>query len=175
MLRYLLLALLADRPRYGYELKTAFEELLGGTWTLNIGQIYSTLGRLEEDALVICEVVQQDLLPDRKVYSLTETGHKELQRWLEEDIDSPVRLRDEFFFKGVVQALAGAVDAEQLIWKQREARLAAMGELTRMRASADIEPATALLLDGAILRLQADLRWLDLYEDRLKDLEGGQK
>ena len=63
MLKYLLLALLARAPQHGYELKQAFEEMLGGTWLLNIGQVYTTLGRLEEDGLIEPTVVRQDLLP----------------------------------------------------------------------------------------------------------------
>ena len=82
MFKYALLGLLAQEPRHGYDLKTAFETLLGGTWPLNIGQVYSTLSRLERDGFVESQVVPQDLLPDRKVYALTQTGLEELDRWL---------------------------------------------------------------------------------------------
>src|SRR6185436_4030481 len=77
MLKYLLLALLAKAPQHGYELKQSFEDMLGGTWLLNIGQVYTTLGRLEEDGLIEPTVVRQDLLPDRKVYSLTASQRHE--------------------------------------------------------------------------------------------------
>jgi DNA-binding PadR family transcriptional regulator len=167
MLRYLFLALLAARPRHGYELKAAFEEVLGGTWPLNIGQIYTGLGKLEQEGLIESTVVAQELLPDRKVYSLTETGTKELARWLEEDAQPQVRLRDELFMKVLAQSIAGLPSAD-VIWSQREAYFQMLSRLTALRSQPHLHPATALLLDGAILRAEADLRWLDLCEDRLR-------
>jgi DNA-binding PadR family transcriptional regulator len=168
MLKYLLLALLAERARHGYELKTAFEELLGGTWPLNIGQIYTTLARLEQDGLVEVRLVPQELLPDRKVHALTETGTKELERWLTEDADVQVRLRDDFYLKILAQSAAGVGDPIALIWSQREAFFRALADLAGQRSADTTRPATALLLDAAILRVEADLKWLDLAEQQLK-------
>ena len=170
MLKYLLLALLAERPRHGYELKGDFEELLGGTWLLNIGQIYLTLGRLEEDGLIVAEVVHQELLPDRKVFALTEIGRKELVRWTEEGAGEAIKVREELYFKVLAQGLSGG-DIEALIWRQRESLVKAMAELGRLRDS-ESRGATALLLEGAILRLEADLKWLDICETRAKELRG---
>jgi DNA-binding PadR family transcriptional regulator len=170
MLKYLLLALLAARPRHGYELKGDFEQLLGGTWLLNIGQIYLTLGRLEEDGLIVAEVVHQELLPDRKVFALTEIGRKELVRWTEEGAGEATKVREELYFKVLAQGLSGG-DIEALIWRQRESLVKAMAELGRLR-DAEGRGATALLLEGAILRLEADLKWLDICEARAKELRG---
>ena len=50
--RHGLLALLERGARYGYQLRAEFEEATGGTWPLNIGQVYTTLSRLERDGLV---------------------------------------------------------------------------------------------------------------------------
>ncbi|CUU53592.1 Virulence activator alpha C-term [Parafrankia irregularis] len=50
-----LLALLAERPMYGYQLRAEFEARTGSTWPLNIGQVYTTLRRLERDGLVVGE------------------------------------------------------------------------------------------------------------------------
>ncbi|MEX2394798.1 MAG: PadR family transcriptional regulator [Actinomycetota bacterium] len=168
MLKYLLLALLAERPRHGYELKRAFEELLGGTWVLNIGQIYVTLGRLEEDGLISAEVVQQELLPDRKVWTLTEIGAKELARWTDEPAGEAVKVREELYFKVLAQALAGG-DIEGHIWHQRESLVRALSELGRLHREAG--GATALLIEGAILRVEADMKWLDICEARVKELK----
>ena len=99
MLRYVVLGLLGAEPRYGYELKAVFEAFLGGTWPLNIGQVYTTLTRLERDGLVVAEVVPQDQTPDRKVYALTDAGRAELDAWLAAVEIGPVRLRDEFFLR----------------------------------------------------------------------------
>ena len=105
MLKFVLLGLLDVEPRYGYELKAVFEQFLGGTWPLNIGQVYTALARLEKDGLVECQVVPQDLLPDRKVYALTEKGRAELRAWADRPDDGPVSLRDAFFLKIAIRTL----------------------------------------------------------------------
>lgn len=168
MLKFMVLALLARQPKHGYDLRTAFEALLGGTWLLNIGQVYTTLSRLEQDGLVEAVVVPQDLLPDRKVYSLTELGEKELRRWLEEPLGGLVRLRDEVFLKVIAQGVVDPAAAPALIAAQRDQYLDAIGELARMRAEEREPSATGLLLDGLLLRLEADLRWLDQCETHFR-------
>jgi DNA-binding PadR family transcriptional regulator len=170
VLKFLLLALLSGRPRYGYDLKSVFEEFLGGTWPLNIGQVYTTLSRLEAEGLVECELVLQDLLPDRKVYSLTPAGEAELTRWADEPSEGPIRLREDFFLKVLARSVIHDGDARELITRQRRNHLTALAELARLRAEPSIHPATALLLDGAALRAEADLKWLDLCEQRMKEL-----
>jgi DNA-binding PadR family transcriptional regulator len=168
VLRLVLLGLLDAEPRYGYELKAVFEAFLGGTWPLNIGQVYTTLGRLEKDGLVEAHVVPQDLLPDRKVYALTDAGRAELAAWASAPATGPVRLRDEFFLKVAVRSLSDPAAAAELIHGQRAAHLDMLGELASALEDAGLHPATALLLEGAMLRLEADLRWLDEAESRLK-------
>ena len=170
MLKFLLLGLLWGRPRYGYDLKGVFEEFLGGTWPLNIGQVYTTLNRLEHEGLVSCEVVPQELLPDRKVYRLTEAGEAELARWVEEPVEGPIRLRDEFFLKVLVRSRIDDGDARNLIARQRRQHLGALAELMQLRDDPDLDPSTGLLLEGAALRAEADLKWLDLCEERIKEL-----
>jgi DNA-binding PadR family transcriptional regulator len=169
MLKYLLLALLAKAPQHGYELKQAFEDMLGGTWLLNIGQVYTTLGRLEEDGLIEPTVVRQDLLPDRKVYSLTVLGEKELRRWLEEPVVGLVRLREEVFLKIVAQGIADAPAALALIASQRHEYLEATTQIARQRAEPELPAATGLILDGLLHRLEADLLWLDEAETHFKE------
>ena len=169
MLKYVLLALLASRPRHGYELKAAFEELLGGTWPLNIGQVYIVLSRMEADGLVACEVIPQDNVPDRKVYRLTQIGEKELDRWVDVPVPGPIRMRDEVFLKVILNQEAGRGDPLEFIWKQRQGHLDAMARLARMRAEPGMAEPTGLLLEGVMLRLEADLRWLDLCEERLRE------
>jgi len=168
VLKFVLLGLLDAEPRYGYELKAVFEHFLGGTWPLNIGQVYTTLARLERDGLVEAEVVPQDLAPDRKVYALTAAGRVELDRWATEPERGPVRLRDELFLKVAVRSLTDGAAAAGLIHDQRAAHLDALAEIGRLQHDPGLHPSTALLLEGAMLRLEADLRWLDVAESRLK-------
>jgi len=168
VLKFVLLGLLDAEPRHGYELKAVFEQFVGGTWPLNIGQVYTNLTRLEKDGLVECQVVPQDQLPDRKVYALTDAGRAELARWADAPEEGPVRLRDELFLKIAVRSITSSGSAGELIAVQRDAHLRTLAQLTRLQHDPGLHPATALLLEGAMLRLEADLKWLDVAEDRLK-------
>ena len=171
MLRHALLGLLEKEARHGYDLKRAFESLLGGTWPLNIGQIYTTLGRLERDGLVESEVVEQSLLPDRKVYSITGPGRGELARWLSESTPGPIRLKDEFFVKLLVQQLVDSRGSASVVRGQRRVYMQTLAQLTVLLDDPDLDPATALVVEGAILHVEADLEWLDLCQKRLGESE----
>jgi DNA-binding PadR family transcriptional regulator len=129
--------------------------------------VYTALSRLEKDGLVECQVVPQDLLPDRKVYGLTDRGRAELRDWLDHPDTGPVSLRDSFFLKIALASLNGQ-GTQQLIHRQREEHLSALAELGRLQGEPKLNPATELLLEGAMLRLEADLKWLDVCEERLK-------
>jgi DNA-binding PadR family transcriptional regulator len=168
MLKYLLLGLLASHSRHGYELKNVFDETYGDAWPLNIAQIYNALSKLEEDGLVACEVVPQENVPNRKVYSLTETGRKELERWTDAPVEGPVRLRDELYFKVLVRMEADGGGALDLISRQRLVHLGALNEMARARADMSAEGGAALLLEAAALRLESDLAWLERCEELVR-------
>lgn len=172
MIKFLLLGLLAGRSRHGYELKSAFEDLFGGTWPLNPGQVYMTLSKLEDEGLVTSEVVEQELLPDRRIYRVTEEGRAELKRWTSEAADGPIRIRDEMVTKVLTAISSDATQPLDLIWAQRRNHLQAIAQLRDRKNDAEMTPATRLVLEGAILRAEADLRWLDLVEEQLRT-EGG--
>jgi DNA-binding PadR family transcriptional regulator len=165
MLRFVLLALLIGHPRHGYDLKMAFEGLFAGAWPLNIGQVYTTLSRLERDGLVTCEVVEQDLLPDRKVFTITDAGRELLASWLREPVSGPVQIKDEILVKLAVH-LELRTDSGDLRSAQHAESLQLLGELTRLRLQAGLSPATDAILEGAILKVEAELRWLQILTDR---------
>lgn len=169
MLRFVLLGLLDAEPRYGYELKAVFEQFLGGTWPLNIGQIYTSLARLEEEGLVRSQVVPQGSTPDRKVYEVTRQGRKELATWANTIADEPVKLREELFLKVAVLSLKDGPAARKVIHRQRIAHLARLADLGELQDDPEHHPATGLLLEAAMLRTEAELKWLDAVESRLKD------
>lgn len=169
MIKFLLLALLAKRKRHGYELKGLFEGLFGGAWPLNPGQVYMTLDRLEDAGLVTSKRVAQELLPDRRVYSITEDGRQELKRWTAEPSEGPIRLREELFAKVLTAMLGDQCDPRSLIWAQRRTHMQALADLRARKRDSSLHPATLLILQGAILRTEADLRWLDLCEEHLKE------
>jgi len=97
-IKHALLGLLAEGPKHGCELKTAFDETIGERWSLNIGQVYNTLNRLVRDGYVVLqEEMEQESRPDKKVYAITNAGREELFRWLAEPVEKPRRLKDEFY------------------------------------------------------------------------------
>jgi DNA-binding PadR family transcriptional regulator len=167
-MRYAFLALLAKRPAHGYELKQALENAFGPGWPqINFGQIYTTLSRLERDGLVRSQDVPQEGRPDKRVYELTPQGRHSLQEWVEASTVGP-RLKNEFFMKMVLARLSGIADHNALIERQRREYLQALRDLGGLIVdrSPDGDPAAALLVEGAILHLQADLKWLDACEER---------
>ncbi len=173
-LRACLLLILADGPAHGYELKQAVEGTFGDGWPpLNVGQIYTTFQRLERDGLVRGVRIAQEGRPDKRVYELTDAGRAALAAWLAEPAPGP-QLKDEFFMKLILARLPGVDgrhDPVALIARQRRAYLQSLRDLSEMAARRENEsnPTTLLLLEGAMLHLQADLKWLDLCEERLTD------
>ncbi len=165
-MRFPLLALLASGPAHGYELKSQLEQQFGAVLPpLNAGQIYTTLGRLQRDGLVDDDAVAQNGRPNKRVYRLTPEGQGELDRWVADATPSP-RLKDDFFVKLVLARAAGIADPLELIDRQRGAYLQALRELDDVAAQAG-DSTAALLVEGAALHLEADLKWLDLCEQRL--------
>ena len=133
MIKFLLLGLLAGRTRHGYELKAAFEELFGGTWPLNPGQVYMTLSKMEDERLVTSELVEQELLPDRRMYAITEEGRTELKRWTSEATNGPIRIRDEMVTKVLTALNTDAEQAIDLVWAQRRNHLQASAQRKRVK------------------------------------------
>lgn len=163
-MRFPLLALLAGGPAHGYELKQALEQRFGSVLPpVNAGQIYTTLARLERDGLVGDDAVAQNGRPNKRVYSLTAAGHVELTGWVA-DATPAARLKDDFFMKLVLAKAAGIADPGELIARQRSAYLQALRDLDDIATDDEV---SALLVEGAALHLEADLKWLDLCEQRL--------
>lgn len=133
---------------------------------LNAGQVYTTLARLERDGLVCGDVVQGDAR-NKRVYSLTSAGREALESWVAAPVPG-VRLKDAFFIKLVLARSSGLAEPAVLIERQRREYLQAMRDLNdALDSSRSTNGAAELLLEGAALHLEADLRWLELCEERL--------
>jgi DNA-binding PadR family transcriptional regulator len=156
-----LLALLAKEPSHGYQLRAQLQLALGPlAEAMNAGHVYVTLTRLEKAGLVTSERVGQADRPERKVYDLTDAGRERLKEWLA-DTSWPKPVPAEFHLKLVAAAAAGLADPVRLVDTQRHAVLAGLAA-TQRAALAEHEGSVAgLLLEGVVLRLQADLRWLE--------------
>ena len=156
-----LLALLAERPSHGYQLRARLQLALGPlAEALNAGQVYVTLTRLEKAGLLSSERVGQTDRPDRKVYELSEAGRERVMEWLG-DTSWPKPAPAEFHLKLVTAAAAGLGDPVRLVDVQRHALLAGLADAQRAALAEPDGSVAGLLLEGVVLRLQADLRWLE--------------
>lgn len=190
-IKYALLGLLAGSPMHGYDLKRAFDRKLGDFWSLNVGQIYTTLERLKAEGYVeVDEVAQQDK-PDKKVYHLTAAGLAEFRDWRVRPIKSePRALRDELFIKilfmdeedmdailGFIQAQHSVYLAQMMQLTDRKFQLEQAARRALQKTSAEAERrkiereriVNSLLLDVALLHAEADIRWLRQCEAKLKE------
>jgi DNA-binding PadR family transcriptional regulator len=156
-----LLALLATQASHGYQLRARLQLALGPlAEALNAGQVYVTLTRLEKAGLVSSQRVGQADRPDRKVYELTASGRERVMEWLE-DTSWPKPAPAEFHLKLVAAAAAGLADPVRLVDAQRHALLDGLASAQRAALAEPDSSIAGLLLEGVVLRLQADLRWLE--------------
>jgi DNA-binding PadR family transcriptional regulator len=187
--RFLFLALLGAGPAHGYDLKRAYDARFGAIWgPLNIGQVYTTMARLERDGLVTHETVAQGDRPDKKVYAITPAGRAALASWLDEAEDVPA-VKSDVVLKLVAARLTGA-DPMPILAQQRQRYLQSLRDLDALLAltgngdagnggngsgngdganADDDDDVRSLLVEGAVLHVDAELRWLDFCEQRLRD------
>lgn len=172
--KYAMLGILAEKDLHGYELKSSFDEKVGEFWSLNYGQIYTTLDRLEKEELVTHDRQSQDRRPDRKIYSITGKGRKELDEWLSAPVKKVRALRDEFFVKLVFMDRDEPGPILELIEKQKALYLKQMNRLTQRKLALKKKPKdadallTELLMDAGLFHADADIRWLDLCAAKIK-------
>jgi DNA-binding PadR family transcriptional regulator len=162
-----LLSLLSTGPRYGYQLKTEFEHVTGGVWKLNVGQVYTTLDRLERDGLVDVDTSGED---GQKQYALTASGRDELGSWWAAIPAEEPPPRDELMLKVLMAIDQGRDHALAVITRQRSALFVLLQRHRRDPGAVVDQPdelAARLVVDALIVRAEADLRWLDLCESRL--------
>ncbi|WP_332602364.1 PadR family transcriptional regulator [Arthrobacter sp. S2(2024)] len=174
-IRYSILALLQEQPRYGYQLRAAFEERTGAVWPLNIGQVYTTLNRLERDALVRKE---GDDGRGHVLFSITDAGTAEIRRWFSTAVDRGAPPRNELAIKLALAVSTAGTDAHALIQAQREISLRELQEYTQDRKDLAAnqrvtDTARLLVLDSLIFHAEAEARWLDLCEARLVQQSNG--
>jgi DNA-binding PadR family transcriptional regulator len=161
-----LLALLERGPMYGYQLRVAFEESTGGTWPLNIGQVYTTLSRLERDQLVR-GLPENDA--GQRPYRITGAGRAELAAWFATPIERGDRPRDELAIKLALALTTPGVDVRAVVQAQRGATMRTLQEYTRLKARAEqpADLAWLLVLDAMLFQAEAEVRWLDHCEASL--------
>jgi DNA-binding PadR family transcriptional regulator len=167
--RHALLALLEEGPRYGYQLRADFEARTGTTWPLNVGQVYTTLARLERDDLVVAE---GDDGEGHQVYRITSRGRAEVSDWFSRPVTRTQPPRDELAIKLAIAVTIPGIDLGSVIQQQRSATISAMQDYTRLKRDVDgadrPDLAWGLVLDSLIFGAEAEVRWLDHCEARIR-------
>jgi hypothetical protein len=147
--RHALLALLAEGPKYGLQLREEFVERTGEVWPLNVGQVYTTLQRLERD------------------------GSQELADWLRTPPDLAAPPRDELVIKVLIAARMPGADVHAVIQAHRRYLVELMQQWTRLKEDAGADLGLALVVDAELFRLDSVIRWLDSADGRLRRAAAG--
>jgi DNA-binding PadR family transcriptional regulator len=162
-----LLALLSDGPKYGLRLQNEFQSRTGEVWPLNVGQVYTTLQRLERDGLVEADGEGER----QKQYRITSSGERELADWLRTPPDLVPPPRDELVIKVLVALQVPGTDVHEILQVHRRHVIEVMQRYTRVKAATGEEDvALALVADAELFRLEGIVRWLDAADVRLKQL-----
>lgn len=165
--RHALLALLSEGPKYGLQLRQEFEERTGEVWPLNVGQVYTTLQRLERDGLVVSDGTSEE--GPQKAFRITPEGVEELAEWLRTPPDLSSPPRDELVIKVLIALRVPDVDVHEVMQSHRRYLVELMQEWTRLKEyAADRDLGFVLVVDAELFRLEAVIRWLDAAEGRIK-------
>jgi DNA-binding PadR family transcriptional regulator len=165
--RHALLALLSEGPKYGLQLRQEFEAKTGEVWPLNVGQVYTTLQRLERDGLVESDDAENE--GPQKGFHITPAGHDELMDWLQTPGADDAPPRDELVIKVLVALTVPDVNVGELLQVHRRHLVQTMQRFTRLKENAaEDDVGLALVADAEIFRLEAVVRWLDAADVRLQ-------
>jgi DNA-binding PadR family transcriptional regulator len=166
-IRHALLALLSEGPKYGLQLREEFEGRTGEVWPLNVGQVYTTLQRLERDGLVESDAAGDD--GPQKRFRITAGGEQELATWLRTPPDLTSPPRDELVMKVLVALQVPGTDVHEVIQVHRRYLVELMQQWTRIKEEeSEFDLSLVLVVDAELFRLDAVIRWLDTADGRLK-------
>jgi DNA-binding PadR family transcriptional regulator len=166
--RHALLALLTEGPKYGLQLRQEFEAGTGEVWPLNVGQVYTTLQRLERDGLVESDEAEDETDGRQKRFHITPSGGEELDRWLRTPGEQAGPPRDELVIKVLVASRVPGVDVHDVIQSHRRHLVELMQQWTRLKNDeAEHDLNLALVVDAELFRLDSVVRWLDAAGARL--------
>jgi DNA-binding PadR family transcriptional regulator len=172
--RHALLALLNEGPKYGLQLQQEFEASTSEVWPLNIGQVYSTLQRLERDGLIV--QVENGSPPSQKGFQSTEIGEKEIFEWLQTPPAAEPPPRDELVIKILVALQVPGIDVPEILQIHRRYMVETMQAYTRLKATvAEDDVGLLLIVDAQLFRLEGVVRWLDIADARIRQQTSNHK
>ncbi|MDC2865501.1 PadR family transcriptional regulator [Bacillus sp. BP-3] len=163
--KHAILTLLSQSPRHRYDLKISFETMVYKQWELNAGQIYTTIDRLIRDKFV--EEINEGNESDLKIYKITKNGQEELHNWLLHPVETSI-LKDEFHFKLLCAKKLQYSQLSNMIKQQKESIIKTILQLQRLRIhidSTEENEGMLFLIEGKLLHLEADLKWLDMLQE----------
>src|ERR1043166_8920377 len=165
--RHAMLALLSEGPKYGLQLRQEFEARTGDVWPLNVGQVYTTLQRLERDGLVESDDTGDE--GPQKGFRITAEGAGELATWLRTPPDLSLPPRDELVVKVLMALRVPGVDVHEVIQVHRRYLVELMQQWTRIKENeSESDMGLALVVDAELFRLDSVIRWLDAADGRIK-------
>jgi DNA-binding PadR family transcriptional regulator len=165
------LALLSEGPKYGLQLRQEFEARTGDVWPLNVGQVYTTLQRLERDGLVESDDTEEG---PQKGFHITQEGAAELAQWLRTPPDFSSPPRDELVIKVLVALGLPGVDVHDVVQVHRRYLVQLMQQWTHLKEDESrFDVNFALVVDAELFRLDSQIRWLDAVDGRLKRAAAG--
>ena len=166
--RHALLALLSEGPKYGLQLRQEFEDSTGDVWPLNVGQVYTTLQRLERDGYIESDERGEEAGP-QKIFHITESGRSEVGRWLSTPPDMVEPPRSDLVIKVLAAFRVPEVSVHDVIQVHRRYLVELMQQWTHLKEDeADFDLTFALVIDAELFRLDSLVRWLDAADGRLR-------
>lgn len=167
-LTYVILGLLQQQERTGYDLKTkCFDDCIAHLWPADLAQIYRTLDKLEVQGWITCKVEIQYDRPNRKVYRITPTGEEELNQWVRTHQSLPI-WREPLLVQLYFAAQLPNEAIISLLEQEAEARRKKLDECKThdIPSSSDLKVSREEFLQQLVLELvkrreQTYLDWLD--------------
>jgi DNA-binding PadR family transcriptional regulator len=169
--RHAMLALLSEGPKYGLQLREEFEARTGEVWPLNVGQVYTTLQRLERDGLV--ESDDSGAEGPQKGFQITAAGERELAEWLRTPPDLSSPPRDELVMKVRVALRLPGTDVREVVQAHRRYLVQLMQQWTKIKEAEADDLGLVLAVDAELFRLDSVIRWLDMADARISRAGAG--
>lgn len=166
--KYAILGLLNQKPMHGYEIKKEFEKSVSYIWSINVGQLYTLLKKMEGENIIVKKEVPQENKRDKIVYEITDAGRNELQEWLSIPILNR-QTKDEFYLKMMFLTQLGKENSRKYVDEQIKAMEKQSETFKELGIdhSDRMDKFMCLLLEASIMHFEVDIKWLKLYEERM--------